>query len=191
MKSEKEKMLAGEPYQAMSEELMAERDHARATLKKINIDQYDDPEARRESLKELLPNCPDDIYVTPPFYCDYGYNIKAEEKVYLNFNCVFLDVCEIRIGARTLFAPNVQLYTAAHPLSAKERAEEVEFGKPITIGKDCWLGGNVIVMPGVTIGDRVVVGAGAVVTKDIPSDSLAVGNPAKVIRKIEDSHASE
>ncbi|QBG49324.1 sugar O-acetyltransferase [Verrucomicrobia bacterium S94] len=191
MKSEKEKMLAGEPYYSMGGELAAERETARALLKKMNIEQFDDPEGRRETLRKLLPNCADDIYVTPPFYCDYGYNIHCEEKVYLNFNCVFLDVCEIRIGARTLFAPNVQLYTAGHPLSATQRAAELEFGQPITIGKDCWLGGNVIVLPGVTIGDRVVIGAGSVVTKDIPSDALAVGNPAKVIRNIEENDAPQ
>lgn len=189
--TEKEKMLAGEPYEAMTDELMAERNHARALLKKINIDQYDNPDARRETVGELLPNCPDDIYITPPFYCDYGYNIKAEEKVYMNFNCVFLDVCEIRIGARTLFAPNVQIYTAAHPISAKERAEEVEYGAPITIGKDCWIGGSAIVLPGVTIGDRVVVGAGSVVTKDVPSDCIVVGNPARIVKHLEESDAPE
>lgn len=189
--TEKQKMLAGELYVSMGEELTAERTVARTLQKKLNIDYYDQPEEQRKVLRDLLPNCADDIYVTPPFYCDYGYNIHCEEKVYLNFNCVFLDVCEIRIGARTLFAPNVQLYTAGHPLSATQRAAELEFGKPITIGKDCWLGGNVIVLPGVTIGDRVVIGAGSVVTKDIPSDSLAVGNPAKVIRNIEETDAPQ
>ena len=190
-RSEKEKMLAGELYFAMGGELAEERNAARALIKQLNVDAYDDPTARRGILRQLLPNCADDIYVTPPFYCDYGYNIHCDEKVYLNFNCVFLDVGEIRIGARTLFAPNVQLYTAGHPLDAAQRAAELEFGKPITIGADCWLGGNAIVLPGVTICDRVVIGAGAVVTQDIPSDSLAVGNPSRVIRSLKEVHASK
>lgn len=189
MKSEKEKMLASELYISMGPELTAERTTTRKLQKKLNIDYYDDPDEQRNILNELLPNCPNDICVTAPFYCDYGYNIHCEEKVYLNFNCVFLDVCEIRIGARTLFAPNVQLYTAGHPLSAEQRAEELEFGKPITIGKDCWLGGSAIVLPGVTIGDRVVVGAGAVVTKDVPSDCVVAGNPARIVKSLEDPDA--
>lgn len=191
MKSEKEKMLAGELYVSMGAELTAERTAARKLQKKLNIDFYDQPDEQRHILRDLLPNCADDMVVTAPFYCDYGYNIHCEEGVYLNFNCVFLDPAEIRVGARTLFAPNVQLYTAGHPLSAAQRAAELEHARPITIGKDCWIGGNVLVMPGVTIGDRVVVGAGSVVTKDIPSDSLALGNPAKVVRKLEDDHAPQ
>ncbi|MDF7822999.1 sugar O-acetyltransferase [Pontiellaceae bacterium B12227] len=189
MKSEKEKMLAGELYYSMGGELAEERAITRNLLKKLNVDLYGQPEEQGKILRDLLPNCADDIYVTAPFYCDYGYNIHCDEKVYLNFNCVFLDVCKITIGARTLFAPNVQLYTAGHPLSAKERAEELEFGKPITIGKDCWLGGNAIVLPGVTIGDRVVVGAGAVVTKDIPSDCVVAGNPARIVKTLDPADA--
>ena len=191
MRSEKEKMLAGELYKSMGPELTAERTAARGLQKKLNIDFYDQPDEQRKILRELLPNCADDIVVTAPFYCDYGSNIHCAEKVYLNFNCVFLDVAEIRIGARTLFAPNVQLYTAGHPLSAAQRAEELEFGKPISIGKDCWIGGGAIVLPGVTIGDRVVVGAGSVVTKDIPSDAVVVGNPAKIIKTLDPVDAPE
>nr|MDP0502535.1 sugar O-acetyltransferase [Verrucomicrobiota bacterium JB025] len=184
MKSEKEKMLAGELYVSMGPELTAERASARSLQKKINIDCYEDAGKQREYLRELLPHCPDDLVVTTPFYCDYGYNIHCAEKVYLNFNCTFLDVAEIRIGARTLFAPNVQLYTAGHPLCAGQRAAELEFGKPITIGEDCWFGGGSIVLPGVTIGDRAVIGAGAVVTKDVPADTVVAGNPARVIRSL-------
>ncbi len=188
MKSEKEKMLDGELYFSMGPELAAERVTARRLQKKFNIDYFDDPDEQRKILRELLPNCADDICITPS--CDYGYNIYCEEKVYLNFNCIFLDVCKITIGARTLFAPNVQLYTAGHPLDAAERAEELEFGEPITIGKDCWLGGSAIVLPGITIGDRVVVGAGSVVTKDVPSDCVVAGNPARIVKTLEDPNAS-
>jgi maltose O-acetyltransferase len=191
MKTEKEKMLAGELYYAMGSELTAERVHARALQKKFNIDYFDNPDEQRKVLRELLPNCADDICVTPSFHCDYGYNIYCDEKVYINFNCIFLDVAKITIGARTLFAPNVQLYTAGHPLSAAQRAEELEFGKPISIGQNCWIGGNAIILPGVTIGDRVIVGAGAVVTKDVPSDVVVGGNPAKIIKQLDPADAPE
>ncbi len=112
-------------------------------------------------------------------FCDYGYNIHAGEQVFFNFNCVLLDVMPIRIGANVLFGPHVQIYTATHPLDAVERRKRLESAKPIAIGDDCWIGGGVIISPGVTIGARSVLGAGAVVTRDIPTDTIAVGNPAK------------
>lgn len=183
MKSEKEKMLAGELYEASDPLLTQERQKARALLHQLNVSHYGDRSAYQEIITSLLPNAGADIWIEPPFFCDYGYNIYTGARVFFNFNCVLLDVMPIRIGANVLFGPNVQLYTAAHPKDALERRTGLEFAKPITIGNDCWLGGGAIICPGVTIGDRCVVGAGAVVTKDIPADSITVGNPARPIAR--------
>ena len=125
------------------------------------------------------------MYKRQPFYCDYGTNIELGEDVYFNFNCVVLDVMKVIIGSRTLIGPNVQIYTATHPMNYKERSSGLEFAKAISIGEDVWIGGGVIICPGITIGDRTIIGAGSVVTKDIPSDMFAAGNPCKVIRKLE------
>ena len=179
-KTEKQKMLAGELYNAADPQLTAERAQARQLTHRLNVTQYGDPEAYTQIIKELMPESSADVWIEPPFYCDYGYNIKIGEKVFFNFNCVVLDVMPVAIGNNVLFGPNVQIYTAAHPISAEERRIGLEFAKPITIGDDCWIGGGAIISPGVTIGDRCIIGAGAVVTKDIPSDSIAVGNPARV-----------
>ena len=183
MKTEKEKMLAGELYVGFDEELVAERTRARRLQKQLNIDHYGEPEQQAPILRKLLPNCRNDICIEAPFHCDYGYNIHCGEKVYMNFGCVFLDVGEIRIGNRVLFAPNVQLYTAGHPLDVTQRRADLEFGQPITIGDDCWIGGGAIILPGVTLGDRVVVGAGSVVTKNVQSDTLVAGNAARIIKQ--------
>ena len=123
-------------------------------------------------------------WMQPPFHCDYGRNIELGERVYFNFNCVVLDVCPVRIGSFTLFGPGVQIYAATHPLDAMERRAR-ELGKPVEIGADVWVGGGSIILPGVTIGRRSVIGAGSVVTHDIPADVLAVGNPCRVLRPIE------
>ncbi|MGN6402516.1 MAG: sugar O-acetyltransferase [Flavisolibacter sp.] len=184
MKTEKEKMLAGELYNALDEQLSNERTKARQLLKKLNDAHADDTAAVHEVLKALLPNAGKDLWIHPPFYCDYGYNIEAGEKVFFNFNCVVLDVMKVSIGSRTLFGPNVQLYTATHPIDFKERAGGLEYAKPIAIGEDVWIGGSVVICPGVTIGDRSVIGAGSVVTRDVPAGVFAAGNPCKVIRSI-------
>ena len=133
----------------------------------------------------LIPNQGKSCFVHAPFYCDYGTNIHLGKRVFFNFNCTVLDVTPVTIGDRTMIGPNVQLYTATHPLEAEPRASGTEFGKPITLGEDVWIGGNVTICPGITIGDRSVIGAGSVVTKDIPNDVFAAGNPCKVIRVIE------
>jgi len=185
MKNEKEKMLSGDLYDPLDKQLSEERLKARLLLKKLNDLREDEAEERRSVLKELLPNAGDNLWIQTPFYCDYGSNLKIGEKVFFNFNCVVLDVAQVTIGSRTLFGPNVQIYTATHPLNYKTRASGLEAGKPITIGEDVWLGGSVIVCPGITIGDRSVIGAGSVVTKNIPSDVFAAGNPCKVIRPLE------
>lgn len=175
-------MLAGELYDALDPQLTDERIQARLLIKALNESREDEPEKRTEILQQLIPNAGAGLWLQPPFYCDYGYNIKLGERVFFNFNCVVLDVMPVTIGSRTLFGPNVQIYTATHPLDHKERATGLEFAKPITIGEDVWVGGSVVICPGVTIGDRSIIGAGSVVTKDIPADVIAAGNPCKVIR---------
>lgn len=179
MPTEKEKMLAGELYIAADPELAHERRQARLLLHRLNMTEYGDQAAYQQIIRELLPNAAPDISIDAPFFCDYGYNIYAGEKVFFNFDCVLLDVMPIYIGDFTMFGPKVQIYTATHPLDASERRKGPEFARPITIGADCWIGGGVIISPGVTIGDRCVIGAGAVVTKDILPDTIVVGNPAR------------
>jgi maltose O-acetyltransferase len=149
----------------------------------LNVTHYGNESAYHQIIASLLPNAAADTWIEPPFFCDYGYNIYIGERVFFNFNCVLLDVMPIRIGSNVMFGPNVQLYTAAHPVNALERRQGTEFAKPITIGDDSWVGGSAIISPGVTIGDRCIVGAGAVVTKDIDSDTIVGGNPAKPIGK--------
>jgi maltose O-acetyltransferase len=182
MKTEKEKMLAGELYDALDKQLSDERLQARLLLQELNDSREDQEEERGRILKALLPNAGAGLWLQPPFYCDYGYNIVVGDKVFFNFNCVVLDVAEVRIGSRTLFGPNVQVYTATHPMDHRERASGLEYAKPISIGEDVWIGGSAVICPGVSIGDRSVIGAGSVVTKDIPADVFAAGNPCRVIR---------
>lgn len=183
MRTEKDKMLAGEPYLANDPELVTGRTHAKKLLHKLNVTEYLFNDNAKAITKDLIPNAGEGLYIEPPFHCDYGYNIHCGTNVYFNVNCVVLDVMKVSIGSNVFFAPAVQLYTATHPLDAVER-RSAEFAKPITIGDDCWIGGGSIICPGVTIGSRCVIGAGSVVTKNIPDDSLAVGNPARVIRKL-------
>jgi maltose O-acetyltransferase len=184
MKTEKQKMLDGELYDALDRQLTDERTRTRLLIKQLNETAEDQPEVRSEILKQLIPNAAQGLWLQPPFYCDYGYNMIIGEKVFFNFNCVVLDVTFVKIGSRTLFGPNVQIYTATHPIDYRERASGLEYAKPITIGEDVWVGGSAIICPGVTIGDRVVIGAGSVITKDIPADVFAAGNPCKIIRPL-------
>lgn len=176
-------MLAGEIYRSSDPELRYDRAASFALMNRINNFPERGSEEFRSCLRELLPNCAPDISVRPPFYVDYGANIYAGKGCFFNFNCVILDVAPIRIGRKCFFAPGVQLLAATHPQDAEMRGQGLEYGGPITIGDDCWLGGGVIVLPGIAIGDRVVIGAGSVVTKDIPSDCVVAGNPAKIIRR--------
>jgi maltose O-acetyltransferase len=177
--TEKEKMLAGELYFAGDPELREERHRARDLLRRFNITEYRDMKVYREILTRLLPNCTDEIFIEPPFYCDYGYNIYAGRNVFFNFDCVILDVCPVKIGSNTMFGPGVHIYAATHPADIMLRRKDLELGKPVSIGDDCWIGGHATILPGVTIGDRCIVGAGAVVTKDVPDDAAVVGNPAE------------
>lgn len=176
-------MLAGELYDASDPLLTQERQRARLLIHQLNVTHYGDPSAYAQIRAKLLPNAAADLWVEPPFFCDYGYNIYTGERVFFNFNCVLLDVMPIRVGSNVLFGPNVQIYTATHPVDALERRKGPEFAKPISIGNDCWIGGGAIISPGVMIGNRCIVGAGAVVTKSIPADTIVVGNPAKPIGK--------
>lgn len=184
MTTEKQKMLRGELYNSLDEQLMQERLRARELVAQYN-QQAAGSAGANETLQELLGSFGKDVFIEPPFRCDYGSNIHVGDGVYMNFNCVLLDVCEIRIGARTLLAPGVQLYAATHPLDVATRRSGLENGKPITIGEDVWLGGGVIVLPGVTIGNGSVIGAGSVVTKDVPPMCIYAGNPAKFIKKVD------
>ena len=165
MKSEKEEMLGGEPYNPFDAQLVAERQRARLLFKAFNETSDDQPEERLRLFWALIPSVGVGLLIEPPFYCDYGGNIT--------------------IGDHVLFGPGVQIYAATHPLSSVQRRAGVELGKPVTIGDDVWVDGGVIICPGVTIGPRSVIGAGSVVTKDIPEDVLAYGNPCRVVRAIE------
>ncbi|GGG26241.1 sugar O-acetyltransferase [Pontibacter amylolyticus] len=185
MMTEKEKMLAGELYDPLDKQLSDERLQTRLLLKELNDSREDQVEERSRILKALIPNSGEGLWLQPPFYCDYGYNMVVGDRVFFNFNCVVLDVMEVRIGSRTLFGPNVQVYTATHPMDHQIRASGVENARPISIGEDVWIGGSVVICPGVTIGDRSVIGAGSVVTKDIPADVFAAGNPCRVIRHLD------
>ncbi len=182
MKTEEEKMLAGEPYDAHGAEMIAIRRKAKRILQRLNVTEYHG-ENFQGIINELCPNSAKDLYLEPPFYCDYGVHIHAGEKVFVNFGAVILDGGKVTIGAHTRIAPGVHIYTARHPLEADERLVW-EDCRPVVIGENCWIGGHATICPGVTIGDRCVIGAGSVVVKDIPADTLAVGNPAAVIRKL-------
>ena len=183
MKTEKEKMLAGELYDPFDPELAAARTHARELLHRLNNSRESEAEERRRVLTELFGSGGDTAWMQPPFYCDYGFNIHLGTRVYFNFNCTVLDVCEVRIGDYSLFGPGVQILTPLHPLDATLRRSQ-ENGKPIEIGSDVWVGGGALILAGVRIGSRSVIGAGSVVTRDIPEGVLAVGNPCRVIRSL-------
>lgn len=182
--SEHAKMVAGEPYDPQDPELVALRDRARALCQQLNALPADRPQALRPLLARLF-GADTDVYVTPPFACDYGTQVRLGRGVYFNFGCVVLDVAPVTIGNHVLFGPGVHVYTAMHPMDAARRRSGVEWGEPVTIGDDVWIGGGAIVCPGVTIGARAVIGAGSVVTRDIPPDVFAAGNPCRVLRPLE------
>jgi maltose O-acetyltransferase len=183
MKTDRQKMLAGELYDPFDPELLACRERARDLCQALNATREAEQEERRRILRELFGAGGETVWMQPPFFCDYGSNIELGERVFFNFNCIVLDVCLVRIGSYSLFGPAVQIYTPMHPFNAELRRRE-EFGKPIEIGSDVWVGGGAIILPGVRIGSRSVIGAGSVVTRDIPEDAFAAGNPCRVIREI-------
>ena len=184
MKTEKEKMIQGEMDIPADPVLVREREQARILTRKFN----DMPEVqlkeRSEIIKELFGTTGDNIHLESSFRCDYGYNIHVGENFYANFDCTILDVCPVIIGVNCMLAPGVHIYTATHPLDPVERISGVEYGKPVTIGDNVWIGGRAIINPGVTIGDNAVIASGAVVTKDVPDNVVVGGNPAKIIKKI-------
>lgn len=176
-------MRNGELADTSKPEVQKNFERAKNILAKMNgVSPYD--KRYRELLEELVPGIPASSDILPPFYCDHGDSIRLAEHVFINANCTFLDGAYITIGKHTLVGPNVQLYTPQHPMDYMERRKPIETAYPITIGEDCWIGGGTVICPGVTIGDRCIIGAGSVVTKDIPDDSVAVGNPARVIRRV-------
>jgi maltose O-acetyltransferase len=186
MASEKSKMLAGALYDPLDPQLAAERRRARLLWKALNDTRDDQPEERATLLAELIPSAGPDLWIEPPFYCDYGTNMTLGEKVFFNFNCVVLDVAPVMIGSRTMMGPAVQIYAAMHPLLAVDRRTGLESGQPVAIGEEVWIGGGAIICAGVRIGSRAVIGAGSVVTRDVPEDVFAAGNPCRVIRKLDE-----
>lgn len=182
--TEKEKMLAGKPYFSFGEELLGERQKAKKILFELNQLDPLNLKDRLRLFQNLLGRLSEKSWIELPFRCDYGYNIEIGKNFYSNYNCTILDCAKVIIGDNVMFAPNVSLYTAGHPIDAEKRNEGWEYAFPITIGNDVWIGGNAVINPGVTIGSNVVIGAGSVITKDIPNNSVAVGVPCKVLRTI-------
>jgi maltose O-acetyltransferase len=183
MATERQKMLAGEMYDPLDPELVAARARARDLCQALNATSEAEQDERRRILVELFGTGGDAVWMQPPFFCDYGSNIELGQRVFFNFNCVVLDVCRVGIGDFCLFGPAVQIYTPMHPMNAEQRRAK-EFGKPVEIGSDVWVGGGAIILPGVRIGRRSVIGAGSVVSRDVPEGVFAAGNPCRVIRNI-------
>lgn len=190
MRSEREKMLAGELYDALDPELVAARNRARDLCQALNASREEDQELRKNICTQLFGKGGQTVWMQPPFYCDYGSNIELGERVFFNFNCIVLDVCRVTIGDYTLFGPAVQILTPMHPFDAELRRKQ-EYGKPIEIGSDVWVGAAALILPGVRIGSRSVIGAGSVVTRDIPDGVFAAGNPCRVIREIGDKERAD
>ncbi len=178
-------MLSGNLYDSSDSQLVEERRQARLLLQALNSSSENAQEDRERIIRRLLPRAGRKLRIQPPFFCDYGTNIITGDDVYCNYNCVLLDVMLIRIGNRTLLGPNVQIYAATHPMDCSVRAAGLEFARPVEIGDDGWIGGGAIICPGVTVGDRCVIGAGSVVTRDIPPDVFAAGNPCRIIRALD------
>lgn len=182
--NQKERMLAGLPYKAWLDGLSEERLDLRLKIHKFNSCSPDKKDEMKAMIKDIVGKCGKDIFIEPPFHCDYGKNIEVGENFYANFNCVILDVGKVKIGTNVMFAPNVSIYTAGHPIHPESRNSGYEYGIGITIGDNVLVGGSVVINPGVHIGNNVVIGSGSVVTKDIPDNVIAVGNPCRIIREI-------
>lgn len=180
-------MITGKPYQAFGEELLNERQAAKELVFDFNNYRPSEISKRNDVIKKLLGKTTKNFFIEPPFRCDYGYNIEIGDNFYSNYNLIILDCAKVSIGDNAMFGPNVAIYTAGHPIHHKKRNEAFEYAFPITIGHNVWIGGNTVINPGVTIGDNVVIGSGSVVTKDIPADVIAVGNPCRVLRAITDA----
>ncbi|MCH5271047.1 MAG: sugar O-acetyltransferase [Lachnospiraceae bacterium] len=185
--NQKERMLSGLPYKAWLDNLKEERERCREILYELNTLPPKERSKIPEIVKKLFGKVGEGIWLEPPFHCDYGWNIEVGDNFFANFGFTVLDVGKVSIGDNVQIAPNVSIYTAGHPLHPDSRNSGYEYGIPVTIGNNVWLGGNVVILPGVTIGDNAVIGAGSVVTKDIPENMLAAGNPCKIIREITDA----
>lgn len=178
-RTQKQRMLAGELYTAADAEIQADQAAARAWMERYNGAVGLSPAERHGLLTERLRAVGKDVAIRPPFFCDYGYNISVGDGVFMNFNCVVLDVVEVVIGDGTQIGPGVQILTADHPRDSAARAQGLEFGRAIRIGRNVWIGGGALLMPGVTVGDDAIIGAGSVVTRDVPADARVMGNPAR------------
>jgi maltose O-acetyltransferase len=183
-KTEREKMLANEPYLATDPELESMTKKAQGLLHTFNLSLPDELEKRRKIVQNLFGSVGETFEVRPPFHCDYGCHIYAGENLYINYDCIILDCNKVFIGSNVMLAPKVQIYTAYHPLDAETRRSGLEMAAPITIGDDVWIGGGAILRPGITIGNNTTIGAGSVVTKDIPANVIAAGNPCRVMRDV-------
>ncbi len=183
VRTERQKMLAGELYLASNPELTALRKNARRLMRLINATTEEEIERRNALFRELFGSIGGNFEIEPPFFCDYGSNIRIGSKFFMNYDCVILDVCEVRIGDSVFLGPGVHIYAATHPVDAALRCSGPELGAPVTIGNRVWIGGGSIICPGVTIGDDSVIGAGSVVVRDIPAGVVAAGNPCRVVRR--------
>ena len=182
--SQKERMLAGLPYKAWLDGLKEERIENKLKIYEYNNTRPDEKEKMDEQIKNILGKTGEEVFIEQPFHCDYGKNIEVGNNFYANYNCVILDVGKVVIGENVMFAPNVSIYTAGHPIHPKSRNSGYEYGIEVTIGDNVWVGGSVVINPGVKIGTNVVIGSGSVVTKDIPDNVIAAGNPCRIIREI-------
>lgn len=182
--TEIEKMIAGEKYDALDAEIIAQRMRAHDLCHALSLIKPSDLEGKNAIMRELLPNAPKSSFITPPFFCDYGWNITLGKQFYCNTGCVILDGAPVKIGEHVLLAPNVHIYTATHAINPDERSALIQWTEPVCIGNKVWVGGNSTICPGVTIGDGSIIGAGSVVTKDIPANVVAGGSPCRIIREI-------
>ncbi len=185
--TEKEKMIAGLNYDALNEDVLAARTYAHDLCHALSQVRPSDLNGKDVILKKLIPHAGKGMFITPPFFCDYGWNLHIGKHFYCNTGCIILDAAPVTIGDHVLLGPNVQIYTATHALDPDERAALVESAVPITIGNKVWIGGGAILCPGVNIGDGSIIGAGSVVTRDIPPYVIAVGNPCRIVRSLKDN----
>lgn len=185
--TEKALMLSGQLYIAQDSELKRDNMRARRLTRLINATTEEQLDDRMNMFRELFKTTKTNFWIETPFHCDYGCHISIGENFYANYDCIIIDVCDVTIGDNVFFGPRVGVYTAGHPIDADIRNSGLEYGKKITVGNSVWIGGNTVLNPGVNIGDNVVIGSGSVVTKDIPSNVVAAGNPCRVIRQINEA----
>jgi maltose O-acetyltransferase len=184
--TEKEKMLSGELYTSRNPELQQDNLKCKKLTRLFNQTTEEESERRDKLLRELFGKVGKHIFIEPPLHCDYGCNVFIGDNFFANYDCIILDTCKVKIGNNVFFGPKVCVYAASHPIDAQVRAEILEIGKPVTIGDNVWIGGNAVINPGVVIGNNSIIGSGSVVTKNIPENVIAAGNPCKVLRNITD-----